>query len=67
LSERFPVCSAKEVVQILRKHGFAKVSQKWRHPNGKQVIVADHGSKPLPIGTFKSIIDGSGITADEFR
>jgi predicted RNA binding protein YcfA (HicA-like mRNA interferase family) len=49
----------------LRKHGFALVSQKgshqkWRHSNGRQVIVAMHGNKPIPIGTLKSIIEGVG-------
>jgi predicted RNA binding protein YcfA (HicA-like mRNA interferase family) len=56
----------------LRKHGFALVSQKgshqkWRHPNGRQVIVAMHGNKPIPIGTLKSIIEGAGLTAEDFR
>jgi predicted RNA binding protein YcfA (HicA-like mRNA interferase family) len=41
--------------------------QKWRHANGRQVIVAMHGSKPIPIGTLKSIIEGSGLAPDEFR
>jgi predicted RNA binding protein YcfA (HicA-like mRNA interferase family) len=41
--------------------------QKWRHANGRQVIVALHGSKPIPIGTLKSIIEGSGLALDEFR
>lgn len=41
--------------------------QKWRHPNGRQVIVADHGIKPIPIGTLKSIVDGSGLRAEDFR
>src|SRR5438045_9206171 len=41
VSERFPVCKAKEVVRVLRKHGFAMISQKgshrkWRHANGRQ-------------------------------
>jgi predicted RNA binding protein YcfA (HicA-like mRNA interferase family) len=72
VSERFPVCSAKDVIRVLRKHGFSQVSQKgshqkWRHSNGRQVIVAMHGNKPIPIGTLKSIIDGSGLSAAEFR
>jgi predicted RNA binding protein YcfA (HicA-like mRNA interferase family) len=72
VSRRYPVCNAKEIVRVLRKHGFALFSQsgshqKWRHPNGRQVIVAMHGSKPVPIGTLKSIIQGSGITVEEFR
>jgi hypothetical protein len=41
--------------------------QKWRHANGRQVIVAMHGSKPIPIGTLKSIIEGSGLAPDDFR
>jgi predicted RNA binding protein YcfA (HicA-like mRNA interferase family) len=72
VSERYPVCSAKDVIRVLRKHGFSQVSQKgshqkWRHSNGRQVIVAMHGNKPIPIGTLKSIIDGSGLRAAEFR
>jgi len=54
----------------LRKHGFALVSQKgshqkWRHLNGRQVIVAMHGSKPIPIGTLKGIINGAGLIAED--
>jgi len=41
--------------------------QKWRHANGRQVIVADHGSKAIPVGTLKSIIEGSGLSVDDFR
>jgi len=72
VSQRFPVCSAKEVVRVLRRHGFMLAGQsgshqKWRHANGRQVIVAMHGSKPIPIGTLKSIIEGSGLGVEEFR
>jgi predicted RNA binding protein YcfA (HicA-like mRNA interferase family) len=72
VSERFPVCTAKDVARVLRRHGFTLVSQKgshqkWRHPNGRQVILPMHGNKPIPIGTMKSIIEGAGLTADDFR
>ena len=33
----------------------------------RQVIVAMHGSKPIPIGTPKSIVDGSGLDVEQFR
>jgi predicted RNA binding protein YcfA (HicA-like mRNA interferase family) len=67
-----PVCSAREIAKVLRKHGFVLAGQrgshqKWRHSNGRQVIVADHGSKPIPIGTLKNIIEGSGLDVDMFR
>ena len=72
MSQRFPVRNAKEVVKVLRKHGFVLVAQsgshqKWRHGNGRQVIVAMHGNKPIPIGTLKSIIEGSGLDVEVFR
>jgi len=41
--------------------------QKWRHDNGRQVIVAMHGGKTLPVGTLKSIIEGSGLDVEAFR
>ena len=57
---------------MLRRNGFGLVDQrgshqKWRHPDGRLVIVAQHGSKPIPIGTLKSIIKGSGLDVDDFR
>jgi predicted RNA binding protein YcfA (HicA-like mRNA interferase family) len=72
VSRRFPVCNAKAVVHVLRRHGFALAGQKgshqkWRHVNGRQVIVAMHGNKPIPIGTLKSIVEGSGLRVEDFR
>ena len=72
MSRHFPVCNAYDVVRVLRRNGFFFVAQrgshqKWRHADGRQVIVAQHGSKPIPIGTLKSIIKGSGLDADDFR
>ena len=72
MSRHFPVCNAREVVKVLRQHGFLLAGQKgshqkWRHANGRQVIVAMHGSKPIPIGTLKSIIEGGGLEVEDFR
>jgi predicted RNA binding protein YcfA (HicA-like mRNA interferase family) len=61
-----------EVAEVLEKHGFKCVSQrgshqKWRNANtGKQVILPFHQGKDLPIGTLRSIIEGSGIPPDKF-
>jgi len=57
---------------VLRRNGFVLAHQrgshqKWRHPDGRQVIVAQHGGKPIPMGTLKSIIKGCGLNADDFR
>ncbi len=72
MGERLPICNTKQVIRVLRRHGFEKVAQKgshqkWRHPDGRQVIVADHGSKLIPIGTLRSIIEGSKLSVDDFR
>jgi len=73
MTEKLPRLKAADVTRILQKRGFILVSQrgshqKWRHPDsGKQVIVPRHKGKELPLGTLRSIIEGSGISADEFR
>ncbi len=72
MSPRFPVLNARDVTRVLKGNGFVLTGQKgshqkWRHANGRQVIVAVHGSKPIPRGTLKSIIQGSGLDVDDFR
>ncbi|MCE0497725.1 MAG: type II toxin-antitoxin system HicA family toxin [Methylacidiphilales bacterium] len=72
MSRKYPVLKASEVIRTLRRNGFSLIGQsgshqKWRHQNGRQVIVPMHGAKNIPIGTLKSIIDGSGLPVDVFR
>lgn len=70
MSPRQKRLRADDVVKILSAHGFEKVNQKGSHQKwknyqtGKQVIVPYHKGKQLPIGTLKSIIEGSGIHED---
>jgi predicted RNA binding protein YcfA (HicA-like mRNA interferase family) len=58
---------------VLKTNGFSLVSQrgshqKWRNPqSGKQVIVPYHKGKQLPLGTIKSIIQGSAIAEEKFH
>jgi len=60
------------VIRILRHHGFLRVGQsgshqKWRNPaTAKQVIVAHHRGRVLPLGTMRAIIEGSGIAPAEW-
>jgi predicted RNA binding protein YcfA (HicA-like mRNA interferase family) len=72
MGEKFPVCTAGDVTRVVRKHGFMLTGQKgshqkWRHPDGRMVIVPMHGSKNIPIGTLKSIIEGAKLTSADFR
>ena len=67
-----PRLTADQVIRILRAHQFTLAGQsgshqKWRSAaSGKQVIVAYHRGKILPLGTMKSIIEGSGIPRSEW-
>lgn len=73
MAPKLPRLKAVEVVDVLKHHGFILISQrgshqKWKHPDsGKQVIVPYHKGKQLPLGTLRSIVDGSGIREEEFR
>ncbi len=73
MSQRLPRLRAAEVIRVLHQRGFVLVSQagshqKWRNSeSNRQVIVPFHKGKQLPIGTLKSIIEGSGIPEEEFR
>jgi len=74
LAERgIPRLTADQVIAILKRHGFHFVKasgshQKWRHAvTGKQVIVAYHRKKILPLGTMKAIIEGSGIAVEDWK
>lgn len=64
---------ASEVTKILQNYGFSLVSQRGshqkqrNHDTGKQVIVPYHKGKELPLGTLRSIIDGSDIPESEFK
>lgn len=62
-----------EVIKILKRNQFEKISQKGSHQKwknydtGKQVIVPYHKEKQIPIGTLKAIIDGSGISSEQWN
>lgn len=59
-------------MRVLRQNGFVYLDQrgshqKWRHADGRQVIVPMHGNKPIPIGTLRNIVKGSGLAVENFR
>lgn len=72
MGQRYPICNASDVIRVLRRYGFQKVGQKgshqkWRHADGRQVIVADQPNKSIPIGTLKSIVEGAKLSVEDFR
>jgi predicted RNA binding protein YcfA (HicA-like mRNA interferase family) len=72
MPHKIPRLKAAEVIEVLKTYDFIFISQrgshqKWRNPTtGKQVIVPSHKGKQLPLGTLKSIIEGSNIPTDKF-
>jgi predicted RNA binding protein YcfA (HicA-like mRNA interferase family) len=58
---------------VLGRYDFVLVSQrgshrKWRHPRRRrQVIVPEHGNRPLPIGTLKSIMIGADLPPEAWE
>lgn len=66
--------TAKQLIKILEKYGFILSRQKGSHkiyknPDSRIIVpVPIHGkSKPIPIGTFLSIIRQSKILKKEFE
>lgn len=62
--------SAREVLDRLRRAGFAEVRQSGshkvlRHADGRQTYVAMHPGS-LPTGTFRKILKQARLTEDEF-
>lgn len=72
MSRGTPRLTADQVIAVLKRHQFLLAGQsgshqKWRNArSGKQVIVAYHRGKVLPLGTMKSIIEGSGISLSDW-
>ena len=57
--------SVNEVIRLLKQNGFEIKGQKGSHlkfeKNGKVVIVPNHGSKGLEIGTYHCILKQAGL------
>ena len=62
----------REVEKVLRKLGWHPEKKGphviWYASDGKRtVLVSGHGSRDLPLGTFKSILKRIGITEQRFN
>lgn len=70
MSPKLPVVSGKQTIRVLRKIGFAEVSQKGSHvklrnDKGRTAIVPLH--RELARGTLVSILRQAGVSIEEFR
>ncbi|MCC7433731.1 MAG: type II toxin-antitoxin system HicA family toxin [Methanoregulaceae archaeon] len=73
MSKRTRRLTASEVEALLLAHGFEMVSQRGSHRKWRcearrlLVIVPEHGSRVLPLGTQMSILRTAEIADDEWR
>lgn len=66
-----PVLKPREAIRILERLGFQQIRQRgshrqFRHPDGRQSTVPDHGSRDLSPILLRQIIKDIGLTPDEF-
>jgi len=66
-----PILKPREAVRVLERLGFVQVRQRgshrqFRHPDGRQTTVPDHGSRDLSPIILRQIVKDIGLTPDEF-
>lgn len=71
MSPAIPSVTARDVKRALGKLGFTHVSTrgshaKLVHPDGRQAIVPQHGSRDIPRGTVASILRQAEISVTDF-
>ncbi len=62
--------SSREIIRVLRKHGFELVSQKGSHKKfrrGTHTVIVPDPRKQIPIGTYLSIVEQSGLLRKDFE
>lgn len=73
MGERQPRVTADEIIKVLTQSGFRRIDQsgshqKWKHPlTQKQTIVPYHKGEIIRPKTFKRILEGAGLTVEDFR
>jgi predicted RNA binding protein YcfA (HicA-like mRNA interferase family) len=62
-----------EVERVALRLGFVHIRagkgshRFYRHPDGRTLIIAFHGSRTVPPGTLRKIIADMGLTVEEFN
>ena len=74
MPDRMPRTTGKAIVAALERSGWERMPSrggshvKLRHPDRPgRVVVPVHGSRMLPPGTLKNVLEQAGLTHDELR
>ncbi len=66
-----PILKPRQAIRMLERIGFEQIRQRgshrqFRHPDGRQTTVPDHGARDLSPIILRQIIKDIGLTTDEF-
>ena len=66
---RLPRVTGRQVEAAFRRLGSAPVrgGPRWRHQDGRMMVIHLHPTKPVPLGTLRSILSLGRVSVDEFR
>ena len=73
MGEKIRQFTARELERLLKRFGFALISQKgshkkWRNlSTGRQVIVPSHSGRKIPLGTLRNILTNSQIPEEDWK
>tara|TARA_Y100000031_G_C7980676_1_gene274575 strand:+ start:150 stop:371 length:222 start_codon:yes stop_codon:yes gene_type:complete len=68
---KLPVLSAREIIRVLTKMGFAEIRQKgshkyFKHPDGRATVVPVHPGRDIGRGLLRRIIREIEVEREEF-
>ena len=69
MSRGLPSLKAAEVVRVLERNGFWRITDRKRHriyTDGDRIVVVPYHNRDLKPGTLRSIIRQAGWTPEEF-
>jgi predicted RNA binding protein YcfA (HicA-like mRNA interferase family) len=72
MTPRLPQLSARDLVRLLQRHGFAFERQSgshavYRHQDGRRTTVPIHGKRDIGRGLVRRILKDAGLTAEDIR
>lgn len=72
MSEKLPALAARDLIRILRRHGFEFVRssgshQIFRHIDGRQTTIPVHGKYTVGKGLLAQILHDTGLTSRDLR
>ena len=67
-----PQVQGNRLIRAVAKIGFSEVRRSGSHAvlvheDGRTVIVAVHGSRPLPPETLHAVLRGAGLTVEQLK